>query len=190
MSHVTKIPRKPKWVGTEIKNPADGMSGVMLKLEIEEGKDTHHNLEYGYLPFGTAITLRLTKKYFNTNRIDIGDSAFSSVETLKNLRDNGLYFMGIVKTAHNRFPKQYLTSQLQNSDIGSFIICNSSIPNYDDEEMYALGWKDMLSKIFITIIWTTDDGNPIEMVRNKILVEVDNLVDSTQNYIYSTSIDG
>lgn len=39
MPHVTKIARKPKGVGAEVKSLADGESGVLLGLEIMEGRE-------------------------------------------------------------------------------------------------------------------------------------------------------
>jgi hypothetical protein len=38
MQHITKIPRKPEPVGAEIKDMCDGVSGIMLWLELMEGK--------------------------------------------------------------------------------------------------------------------------------------------------------
>ena len=38
LSYTQKIIRKPKGVGTEFKNLANGVTGVMLKLEIQEKK--------------------------------------------------------------------------------------------------------------------------------------------------------
>ena len=37
--HLTKIIQKPKGVGTEVKCVADGLVGIMLRLEICEGKE-------------------------------------------------------------------------------------------------------------------------------------------------------
>ena len=39
MPHVTRIDRKPKGVGCEIKNCADADTKVMLQLEIQEGAE-------------------------------------------------------------------------------------------------------------------------------------------------------
>ena len=41
-------------------------------------------------------------------RIVVGDSAFASVKTAHELRKRGLHFIGIVKTATKRFPKERL----------------------------------------------------------------------------------
>ena len=61
--------------------------------------------EYGE---GTVVTLHLTKDYFGTNRTVHADSAFSLVKTSEVLQSRGLHFMGIVKTAHKGFPKEYI----------------------------------------------------------------------------------
>ena len=39
ISHLTKIIRKPKGVGSEMKCLADGGVGIMLQLDICEGKE-------------------------------------------------------------------------------------------------------------------------------------------------------
>ena len=39
MSHKTKIPWKPEGVGAEMKSLCCGTTGIMLKLDIMEGKD-------------------------------------------------------------------------------------------------------------------------------------------------------
>lgn len=39
MPHVTKIKRKPRGIGGELKNLADASSRIMLKLEIQKGKE-------------------------------------------------------------------------------------------------------------------------------------------------------
>ena len=41
--------RKPKPLGTEFKNIVDGLTGVMLWLEIQEGKDRLRKLDYNEL---------------------------------------------------------------------------------------------------------------------------------------------
>lgn len=42
--HVTKIPRKPKAVGMEVKNMADCDSGIMMAMEIVCHKDEIHGI--------------------------------------------------------------------------------------------------------------------------------------------------
>ncbi len=113
------IQRKPKGIGIELKALADGLSNIILQIEIQEGKeymkDKQYMKQYGA---GTSQCLRLTKPYCNSLRIVIGDAAFGSVKTLLALKDiNQLYFIGCVKMAHREFPKKYLQSWYDRLDI-------------------------------------------------------------------------
>ena len=58
--HKTKIVRKPEGVGCELKSAADGMSGIILQLELMEGSEAQSkkpgHAEYGE---GTSQLLRL-----------------------------------------------------------------------------------------------------------------------------------
>ena len=46
MPHVTRIERKPKGVGCELKDCADADTKVILQLEIQEGADVMADMEY------------------------------------------------------------------------------------------------------------------------------------------------
>ena len=46
MPHVTRIERKPKGVGCELKDCADADTKVVLQLEIQEGADIMADMEY------------------------------------------------------------------------------------------------------------------------------------------------
>ena len=59
--HITKIPRKPKGVGIELKASADGETGCLLNLEIQEGQTAQikkYQCAPDDLPFHCAIVLR------------------------------------------------------------------------------------------------------------------------------------
>ena len=87
MPHKTKIARKLEGVGAEMKALCDGNSGILLRLDIMEGKQRQASKEFhGEFGEGTAVTLRLTKDYFGTNRTIHADSAFSSVKTAEALQ--------------------------------------------------------------------------------------------------------
>jgi Transposase IS4 len=105
LPHKTKIIRKPEGVGAEFKSLCDGESGVLLHLELMEGKEAQAAKDR--YPSSIAITLRIVKKYFHSGITVHADSAFSSVDCVA-LRSRGLLFMGCVKTASKRFPKSYL----------------------------------------------------------------------------------
>ena len=106
--HVTKIIRKPKGVGMEVKNLACCDSGILMALEIMAGKlemqEREYVREYGG---GTSLLLRLSANWHGTGRLIVADSAFASVKSAVALKSRGLYFMGLVKTAHRKFPKKW-----------------------------------------------------------------------------------
>ena len=70
------VAHKPEGVGVETKALACGETGIILKLVIMEGKEANRrkdfSQEYGE---GTAVTLRLTKEYYGTERVVYAGSA-------------------------------------------------------------------------------------------------------------------
>jgi len=118
MPHVTKIARKPKGVGLEIKDVCDVSTNILLRVEIVECKEAMAAKEFAAeFGAGTSVCLRLCKPWLGSNRIVCGDSAFASVKTAVELRKRGLHFAGLVKTAHRKFPKRFL-DQAQIADRG------------------------------------------------------------------------
>src|SRR5690606_33289022 len=59
MPHVSYIPREPEPCGAELKCLADGSVGVMLVLEIQEGKERMNQKRHHELGATTACTVRL-----------------------------------------------------------------------------------------------------------------------------------
>ena len=90
--HLTKIIRKPKEIGTEIKCLADGVVGIMLRLEICQGKEAECRKKWSHLPAGTARTLRVSEPWHGTGRILVADSAFLSVTTAVECKKCGLFY--------------------------------------------------------------------------------------------------
>ena len=100
---------KPKGVGMECKNLAYVDTDIMLQMEImspkEEMKKRLHNARYGA---GTSLLLRLCEPYKGSGRLLVDDSAFASVKSACALKTHlGMYFHGLVKTAHKFFPKKF-----------------------------------------------------------------------------------
>ena len=113
LPHVSFVPRKPEPVGLELKTLADTESGVMLCLEMCEGKEAMSSKKYRPdLGSSVATTRRLVEDsgISGTGRIVCGDSWFASLKTAAELMNDGVYFIGNVKTAHSCFPKQHLQS--------------------------------------------------------------------------------
>lgn len=144
-THITKIARKPKGVGTEFKNVADGETGMVLKLELQEGANpaelnVHRNGEqFQEYPFHTAVVLRLTSHYHNTHRVVNADAAFGSVGTTHALFTKGLLFRGVVKVATKGFSKKLLTDwgDCSGASRGSSYTCTTT---HHGTPIIAIGW--------------------------------------------------
>jgi hypothetical protein len=84
MPHMSYVPRKPVPLGCEVKCVADGTSGVMMYIELQEGKTRMMRLRF-------ADKLR---------RVVVGDSWFASRATPAALKEKfGVEFTECVKTA-------------------------------------------------------------------------------------------
>lgn len=151
--HVTKIPRKPVPCGMEGKSSCDGESNIMLRIEIQEGKDAmtekrYQNRETGGYKFHTAITLRSVEPWFGTNRLVVADSAFASVATAKALLAYGLHFIGIVKTATAGFPKKVFEAwESTNPQRGEMLYLTTKVMvNGTEHKLVAADWKQKWGK--------------------------------------------
>lgn len=119
----------------------------------------------------TAVTLRLVKKWFGTGRIVYGDSFFASVSTAVALRNFGLFFIGIVKTAHAGFPKLFLKNGVwklgpQPPSRGQSRHMRATIKNGNGEHtVYAHCWNDPgppseSSRQFVSTVGDTNPADP------------------------------
>ena len=100
------VMRKPEPLGAEYKTLADGDTGVMLHMELQEGKERMQKKQF-VKEFGAtcACTLRICQFWWGTGRIVIGDSWFGSVKTVVQLFIRGLHAMCNVKTAHKNYSR-------------------------------------------------------------------------------------
>ena len=163
LPHTQKIIRKPKGVGTEFKNLADGVTGVMLRLEIQEKKSDMADKDWSALPAGTTWLLRLCEPYFGSHRIVRADSAFTSTTAAVLLGKRGLFLQGIVKGATKEFPAKYLDNcQYQRGDHHAATATIEGVP------MIALGWKDKTLKRFLSTCGTTVEGQPHTKKRYRV----------------------
>jgi hypothetical protein len=153
LPHKTKIKRKPKGVGLEIRNVCCATTGILLRLELQEGKDTmqalQDNKKFGS---GTASAIRLTSPWHGTKRTLAGDSAFGSVKTAREMRRRGLHFIGLVKTATREYPKAWL-AKYKFPSRGSHVVMKAK--DADGTTFFACGWSDRTVKTFISTCSTT-----------------------------------
>ena len=108
MPHVTKIIRKPRGIGMEMKSLADGITGILLQLEIMEGAAAQALKPHSQHGQGTAVCLRLTTPWHGQGRCLVGDSAFGSVKSCVQMAAVGFDTWFQVKTAQREYPLAYL----------------------------------------------------------------------------------
>jgi hypothetical protein len=108
--------------GCEIQNACCGRSSIMMRLKLvktAEEEATHHEVDSDGMLHGTRVLLFLIEPWLYSNRTTVGGSYFSSVGAAINLEENGMGFIGVVKTATKRFPMKYLSKlEFQGPDRG------------------------------------------------------------------------
>lgn len=187
---LTKIMRKPRGVGVELKACADAESRVMLRLELMEGKATMGAKQWANISAGCGHVLRLTLPWHGTGRTVCGDSAFASVLTAVWCFFYGLFFMGIVKTATTKFPKKYLVDWFEENEnmdprvegwrgshlclhadarLSDFVPANMLSPVHAQSvDVYALCWADRKYKNVISTRGTTLQGTLSRRPRHRV----------------------
>lgn len=113
-AHKTYLPRKPTPLGIGLKTTACGATGVMMYLELLEGKEVDkakaHVREWGST---AGTTVRLVESWAGSGRICIADSWFGSVQcAVALMKKTGLFSIMNVKTGHKRYPKQRMLADL------------------------------------------------------------------------------
>jgi hypothetical protein len=152
-------------LGTELKCVCEGTFGICCFLEIQTGKVSMQRKKWcRQYKATTACTVRLfdkigitEKQNENKKRCVFADSWFASVETALAVRKElGLEFTGPIKTAHKHFPIEHLRWTLTEMQKGEHIVfkCN------EEENLWAIGWRDHHYKCYITTHGTTNPGKP------------------------------
>ena len=103
----TKIARKPRGVRAEFKSAACGESKLIIRLELQEGKERMATREFvaKYGP-AVAVTLRLVKPWAHTDRVIIGDSAFGGVKCgVAADVEMRFHMTALVKQCSSQYPK-------------------------------------------------------------------------------------
>lgn len=183
MPHVTKIARKPRSVMAELKSLCDALTGIMIAVELQEGKDAMKTKEFAAppdsMPHHVALNLRLTKLagLHGTGRVLVGDSYFSSVNALLRLHEFGLFFWGIVKTATALYPMRVLKDKSAAFDAPNRRENRGKHNTFTSEyevagqrhKMAAIAWHDLKTKYIITNVGHTLPGAPL--VRRRTVLE-------------------
>ncbi|XRB20796.1 hypothetical protein RI054_25g106450 [Pseudoscourfieldia marina] len=192
LPNISFIKRKPKPLGTEFKCVGDGATGIMLRLEIQEGKEAMANAAHvKELGATAACTLRLAEAvappvelgaqrqaptaqdvamlaHFEisareggfaaaaaaaddaaddaaTDDADapvpplvVADSWFGSVKACVALGKQGKHAIMMVKTAHARYPKDFMEEALEDAPGGTQCVCRTVIEGIP---LIAIGYR-------------------------------------------------
>ena len=158
-AHITKIVRKSESVGVEIKAICCCETNVMMRIEPVDSKYAPRKKFAIGNNAGTAVTQRLTEPWKGTGRTVYGDSAFASVNTCVRMhQENGLHFMGLMKSAHSQFPKKYIEEYpFEHRGDSIFLRAESN-----GTEIFATGWNDAKIKMIVSTCGTSLQREPHE----------------------------
>eukprot|EP00731_Ephydatia_muelleri_P001472 Em0001g1472a len=119
--------------------------GILLAMTLASGgerRDMWKTESNG--PFPAPA---LGRYWSGSDRTVVADSAFASLKTAEALhKHRGLRFIGLVKTAHKRFPKAWL-QKYPYTNRGDHCVLQANI---DGRQYMAVGWNDKKLKMFIS----------------------------------------
>ena len=127
LPNLTWMIRKPEPLGTEFKTVCCSITGVMIFMEIQRGKDGMKEIKYNREFGATAgCTIRLAERssqeLYSTKDIVVGDAWFGSVIAAGQLAAEGKDCCLQVKTNSGFYPKQFIMDALENAPGGVNII--------------------------------------------------------------------
>ncbi len=83
----------------------------------------------------------------------IGDSWFASVKTATQLYEHGLFFIGMVKTAHRNFPMKQIKARCP-KDRGEYVYAVTD----ENPMLLGMGWRDRKIHCLVSTCDITSEG--------------------------------
>ena len=177
LPHLTHEPSKPEDLGTMVKNTADPTTGVMIAMEIQEGKTRMEDKRFQMSQPGfktAATTVRCVEDATGVKLPDVatgrkrcivlGDSWFASVKCANALKLAGHHFTGNVKGNNaGKFPRAWLIEKLKDARRGSHCVLNTQITtDGENVDLFAIGYKYNQRRVltFISTRGKTTPGDP------------------------------
>ena len=143
----------------------------MLRLKLVKGKDLvgedddDHGPHETSLLHGTQVLKSVVSPWFGSNRIVCADSYFASVAAAKELYQNGLRFIGVVKTATKCYPKAYLSNVRLHRRGDYHALASDPVDEQMDPAMAAFVWMDRDRRHFIATAGSLAEGTPYSRCR-------------------------
>ena len=179
------VPRKPRDTGLECKTVCDGISKVLLHIDVQEGKwrmvGKKHNEIYGK---AAGCTLRLVEHWRGTGRIVIGDSWFGNQKTVAGLLERGLFCILNIKgatTVPAEFIKGKLSGQVRKFGIKTTYQLECNNEKYD---VWLAGHQERNPMVLVATCSTLAAGPDR---RFKVFYVDDNGVEQAQWNEYDTT---
>jgi hypothetical protein len=157
----------------------------MLYLEIQRGKAEMPKWSELHQELGAtaSCSVRATmamanagqKESLHRRNLVLGDSWFASVKTAEAIREAGHEWIGVVKTSHSLFPKQFLESTLKTWPGGMNLALETTTAK--GVRLIAVGYKYNSSKV-LCFVATKNAGSTTagEPYRARFLDDHDNLI--------------
>jgi Transposase IS4 len=145
----------------------------MMSLHLVKGETTEKVVGDPALNHGVRVMMTLLDKWPSRGRIVCTDSYFASVQAALELYKLGWRFIGVVKTATKRFPKDYLEKILL-PERGMFAGL-SARPAEEDEleiDLLAFVYCDRNRHYFISSCSNLTAGTPISRQRVQQIEDV------------------
>ena len=167
------IDRKPE-NGAEIQDASCGVSGIMIRLKVVKGVVDREADDNNEMLHGAKVLLGLVLPWINTHRLVCADSYFASVPSAILLHDNGLKFVGVVKTATKKFPMKHLSSVKLKERGDTYGMVRRKTANSDECDLLAYVWMDRDRRYFIASGSSMAEGKPYKRRRLRQVSEEDN----------------
>ena len=170
LPHLSYIARKPEPLGTEFKNLVDGVTGSMLWLEIQEGKERMKSKPFQNMGGTTACVMRGVaacgstfmnlpllneEESIHEPRVFYGDSWFGSVKAAVEVAKQGHHACFLVKTGHSKSPKKFLEEEMKDFPGGTWITLKATVEGVD---LVSIGYKYNKKKV-LTFVCTKGAGS-------------------------------
>ena len=184
IGHLSKIDRKPKGIGTELKNVADVRSNIMLGQEIQRGKLAMSKFKYvdKFGPSaGCACRLaEMGKDCFKKKRCAVPktklflDAGFGNLRTYQALRDADIEAVMAIKHGKGGMPKQEILNLTKEWPCGASLVlrCTTGIPIGQNGEVrhpifvfYKSGKSSSVLQFFHNIPYLVTNSYVVYFVR-------------------------
>jgi hypothetical protein len=171
LPNISFVKRKPKPLGTEVKNMVCGATRMMLALEIQEGKFPMREKPHcDRLGATAACTTRLMELVADCGQSEtelkskpdkgLGDSWFGSVTAIVEAAKNGQELIGGVKTNFSKSPKKAMEEFMENCPSGSYYVAVCNVPDKVDVKIIFVSYKYNARKV-LHFVMTDGAGSTV-----------------------------